>query len=67
MIFLDRRGYVVSTETEANCQKTGANADKCEGRKLIRFSPGRFNPLHKIRGKCCEQGRMEVSDTQLEG
>lgn len=67
MIFLDRRGYVVSTETEVNYQKTGANADKCERRKLKRISPGRFNTLHKIGGNCCEQGRMEVSDKQLEG
>lgn len=54
---------MISTETKVNCQKTGTDADKCEGRKLIRFSPGRFNTLHKIRGKCCEQGKMEVSSS----
>lgn len=58
---------MVSIETEVNCQKAGANADKCERRKLKRISPGRFNTLHKITGKCSEQGRMEVSDKELEG
>lgn len=30
--FLNRKGYVVSTETEVNCRKTSANIDKCEGK-----------------------------------